>query len=90
MKFKVTYPDGVTIERDQSDCHTVEQLINCMFGSGHNLEEMGIKVEPLIEGEDSDSEEPQAKSVVEEPPKPVEPPKPAKDDLPRVVKTTKK
>ena len=75
MKFKVTYPDGVTIERDQSDCHTVEQLINCMFGSGHNLEEVGIKVEPVTEEADPDFEEP---------------PKPAKGDLPRVVKAPKK
>ena len=81
MKFKVTYPDGVTVERDQSDCHTVEQMINCMFGSGHNLEKMGIKVESIIEEGGHDPEK-LSKST--------EPSKPEKNDLPRVVKVPKK
>jgi hypothetical protein len=32
-KFKVEYSNGVVQEHEQSDCHTVEQFINCRFGS---------------------------------------------------------
>lgn len=49
MKFKITYKDGLEVIRDQSDCETVEQMVNCMFGTGHNLDELGITVKPLEE-----------------------------------------
>lgn len=33
MRFKVTWPDGREETVEQSDCKTVEQFINCRFGS---------------------------------------------------------
>lgn len=41
-KFKITYTDGKVEEVEQSDCHTVEQMINCRFGS---CDISGVKVE---------------------------------------------
>ena len=32
-KFKIEYSNGSVQEVEQSDCHTVEQFINCRFGS---------------------------------------------------------
>ena len=46
-KFIVTYADGVTKTEEQSDCATVEQFVNCRFGSADTS---GIKVS--IEGEE--------------------------------------
>lgn len=31
--FNVEYADGVKKVEEQSDCHTVEQLMSCRFGS---------------------------------------------------------
>ena len=48
-KFKITYTDGKVEEVEQSDCHTVEQMINCRFGScGHS----GVKVELVGEAKE--------------------------------------
>lgn len=82
MKFKITYKDGLEVVRDQSDCDTPEQLINCMFGSGHNLEELGITVE-LMEEEIAPTvdSEVQSKKIEEAPPK--------VDNKPHVVKVAK-
>lgn len=33
MKFKITWPDGQAEVVEQSDCSTVDQYINCRFGS---------------------------------------------------------
>ena len=41
-KFKITYTDGKVEEVEQSDCHTVEQMTNCRFGS---CDASGVKVE---------------------------------------------
>lgn len=41
-KFKITYTSGKVEEVEQSDCHTVEQMINCRFGS---CDTFGVKVE---------------------------------------------
>ena len=41
-KFKITYTDGKVEEVEQSDCRTVEQMINCRFGS---CDISGVKVE---------------------------------------------
>lgn len=46
--FNVTYADGSTKVEEQSDCSTVEQFINCRFGSADTS---GIKVS--IEGEEA-------------------------------------
>lgn len=51
-KFKITYTDGRVEEVEQSDCHTVEQMTNCRFGS---CDTSGVKVE--LEDE---AKEPQA------------------------------
>lgn len=40
MKFKITYADGATEEREMSDCETVEQAMNAVAGSTE-----GVKVE---------------------------------------------
>ena len=32
-QFNVTYKDGTEKVEEQSDCSTVEQFINCRFGS---------------------------------------------------------
>ena len=32
-KFKVIYSSGIVQECEQSDCFTVEQFINCRFGT---------------------------------------------------------
>lgn len=33
MKFKITWPDGREEVVEQSDCRTVEQFVNCRFGT---------------------------------------------------------
>lgn len=42
-KFKITYSSGVEEEVEQSDCHTVEQMINCRFGT-IDLTDLGVSV----------------------------------------------
>lgn len=42
-KFKITYSSGVEEEVEQSDCHTVEQMINCRFGT-IDLTNLGVSV----------------------------------------------
>lgn len=48
-RFKITWASGVETEYEQSDCHTVEQFVNCRFGAGAKLtakvELVGEKVE---------------------------------------------
>lgn len=41
-KFKVQYANGDAQEVEQSDCRTVEQFMNCRFGS---TDTSGVKVE---------------------------------------------
>lgn len=53
-KFKITYTDGKVEEVEQSDCRTVEQMINCRFGS---CDTTGVKVELV---EDSVKAEPKS------------------------------
>lgn len=36
-RFKITWDSGVETEYEQSDCHTVEQFVNCRFGAGAKL-----------------------------------------------------
>ena len=33
-RFKITWASGLETEYEQSDCHTVEQFVNCRFGAG--------------------------------------------------------
>lgn len=40
--FNVTYPDGTKRTETQSDCSTMEQFINCRFGSADTSK---VKVE---------------------------------------------
>jgi len=47
-KFLVTYADGSQKTEEQSDCSTVEQFINCRFGTADTS---GVKVE--LEGEEA-------------------------------------
>lgn len=47
-QFNVEYADGTKKVEDQSDCSTVEQFINCRFGSA---DVSGIKVS--LVGEES-------------------------------------
>lgn len=48
-RFKITWASDLETEYEQSDCHTVEQFINCRFGAGVKLtakvEIVGEKVE---------------------------------------------
>lgn len=44
-KFEITWSTGQKEMVDQSDCGTVEQLINCRFGRGFDVEAHGVKVE---------------------------------------------
>lgn len=48
-RFKITWASDLETEYEQSDCHTVEQFINCRFGAGAKLtakvEIVGEKVE---------------------------------------------
>lgn len=48
-RFKITWESGAETEYEQSDCHTVEQFINCRFGAGAEVtakvEIIGEKVE---------------------------------------------
>ena len=53
-KFKITYTDGKVEEVEQSDCRTVEQMINCRCGS---CDTTGVKVELV---EDSVKAEPKS------------------------------
>lgn len=52
-RFKITWASGLETEYEQSDCHTVEQFINCRFGAGAKLtakvEIVGEKVEAVPE-----------------------------------------
>lgn len=48
MKFKVTYPSGLTEEVEQSDCATIEQFANTKFGSVPYADH-GITVEIVYE-----------------------------------------
>lgn len=67
-RFKITWESGAETEYEQSDCHTVEQFVNCRFGAGA---EVTAKVE--IVGEKVD---------VAPPPTPKPPAKPSKPAAP--------
>lgn len=45
-RFKITWPTNFVSEYEQSDCHTVEQFVNCRFGAGVELD---AKIEILGE-----------------------------------------
>lgn len=45
-RFKITWDSGVETEYEQSDCHTVEQFVNCRFGAGAKPT---AKVELIVE-----------------------------------------
>lgn len=53
-KFKITFSSGLEQTVEQSDCQTVEQLINCRFGS---CDTTGIKVELLTDEPVNDAKE---------------------------------
>lgn len=59
--FKITWPHGSEIVV-QSDCHTVEQYINCRFGGGIDISEFNAEVELIPEEQEptSDEQEPVA------------------------------
>ena len=48
-RFKIIWASGLETEYEQSDCHTVEQFVNCRFGAGAKptakVEIVGEKVE---------------------------------------------
>lgn len=48
-RFKIIWASGLETEYEQSDCHTVEQFVNCRFGAGAEptakVEIVGEKVE---------------------------------------------
>ena len=54
-KFKITYTSGKVEEVEQSDCYTVEQMINCRFGS---CDISGVKVELVGSTEEPKKTEP--------------------------------
>ena len=59
MKFRTIYPDGSSLEREQSDCNTVEEYVNCAFGGGYDLDAVRIKVEvvgEVVEDEDGSAD----------------------------------
>jgi len=47
-KFKITYKSGVVEEFEQSDCSTIEQLVNVKFGSA-DYKSNGVEVELINE-----------------------------------------
>ena len=54
--FKITWPHGSEIVV-QSDCHTVEQYINCRFGGGIDISAFNAEVELIPEEQAPASEE---------------------------------
>lgn len=97
MKFRTIYPDGSSLEREQSDCHTIEEYVNCAFGGGYDLGAVGIKVE--VVGDESDPvdstgkleeepviEAPQATELKEEPKPMPEAPKVTPTKAPKTAK----
>jgi hypothetical protein len=50
MKVKVTYPSGVVEIFEQSDCHTLEEVANCKFGSS-DYQSNGVTIEEYVEDE---------------------------------------
>ncbi len=71
-RFKIIWASGLETEYEQSDCHTVEQFVNCRFGAGAKLtakvEIVGEKVEVA----------PEPKAAKPTAPEPVAKPKVAK------------
>jgi hypothetical protein len=74
-RFKITWASGLETEYEQSDCHTVEQFVNCRFGAGAKLtakvELVGEKVEvaPEPKAAKPTAPEPVAKPKVAKPAK---------------------
>ena len=54
--FKITWPHGSEIVV-QSDCHTVEQYINCRFGGGIDISAFNAEVELIPEEQEPVAEE---------------------------------
>lgn len=50
-KFQITWPDGKVEVVEQSDCSTVDQYINCRFGSNGSGEAKVELSAPLPEAE---------------------------------------
>ena len=53
--FKITWPHGSETVV-QSDCHTVDQYINCRFGGGVNIADFGASVELVPEVTEAEEE----------------------------------
>ncbi len=74
-RFKIIWASGLETEYEQSDCHTVEQFVNCRFGAGAKLtakvEIVGEKVEvaPEPKAAKPTAPEPVAKPKVAKPAK---------------------
>jgi len=67
-KFKITYKSGVVEEFEQSDCSTIEQLVNVKFGSA-DYKSNGVEVELINETQlpvESDAEKEEASASDEE------------------------
>ena len=68
MRFRTTYPDGSFLEREQSDCNTVEEYVNCAFGGGYDLDAVRIKVEVVGEVVEDESNPDDSTHELEEKP----------------------
>lgn len=73
-KFKITYKSGAVEEFEQSDCSTIEQLINVKFGSA-DYKSNGVEVELIndakspvevdVEQEEASASDEEVKEVIE-------------------------
>ncbi len=70
-RFKIIWASGLETEYEQSDCHTVEQFVNCRFGAGAKLtakvEIVGEKVEVAPVAPEPVAPEPVAKPKAAKP-----------------------
>jgi len=65
-KFEVTYADGTVKVEEQSDCHTLEQFINCRFGTG-GLPDKIVHLDEVIEEKPAEEKPAEEKPAEEKP-----------------------
>ena len=72
-KFIIKWPTDKVEKVEQSDCETIEQLVNTKFGRGFDIEAYGVTVELVGEPEVEEAKKPEAPKKVEEAKKPEAP-----------------
>lgn len=48
-KFQVEWDDGKVEVVEQSDCHTLEQYLNCRFGAGKEIPAKVVQLDSIEE-----------------------------------------